>query len=98
MRHSGSASAFAAKEGVSKKDLKRLFAGEYPLSWDTVSLIEGRIGLPRGIFVCVCTHDFDQLEQIGAEADLVRWIKLASNLYSGVPIEFVGDHFLVEEV
>lgn len=82
MRHSGSTSAFATTEGASKKALRRLFAGKSPLSWDKVSFIEGRLGLPRDTFVCVYNHEFDKLTEIGVEADLVGWIRTADRLFS----------------
>lgn len=77
MRHSGSSRAFANQVGISVKSLERVYKAdpdEPAVSWAKLDLIERVLGLPRDTLRCIYDHKFDQLPQIGVDADLVRWV------------------------
>jgi transcriptional regulator with XRE-family HTH domain len=75
LRKYGNASAFARKTGISRKTLDRLFSGITSVGADRLIFIEGELDLPRDTFTFVAIHDMDALAKIGADPDLIRWIR-----------------------
>lgn len=74
-RSVGNVSAFAKHAGVSRKTVERVFVGDPRVTFATLDRVEGALGFPRDTLLYVGNRDWHTLAEIGAEPDLIRWVK-----------------------
>lgn len=66
---------FAKEAGLSRPTLYRALAGDASVSQRVLRRVEATLSLPYDTLSYVALHDWQSLEEIGTDAELLRWVR-----------------------